>query len=171
MTVDQTDMRLLQEIADGLPLVARPYQTIAGRLHLSEADVITRLRRLCDAGVIRRLGVVVRHHELGYRANAMAVWDVPDGVVDEIGRSVADRPEVTLCYRRRRVPPAWPYNLFCMIHGKDRAVVEAQIATLNTESGLEPYPHAVLFSRRRFKQRGAIYHKPDPAVSAIGGGV
>lgn len=171
MMVDQTDMRLLQEIADGLPLAVRPYQVVAGRLRLSEADVITRLRRLCDIGVIRRLGVIVRHHELGYRANAMAVWDVPDGMVDEIGQMVATRPEVTLCYRRRRVPPAWPYNLFCMIHGKDRAVVDAQIAVLSDESGLDRFPHAVLYSRRRFKQRGAIYHKPNPAMAAIGGGV
>jgi len=171
MMVDQTDMRLLLEIADGLPLAVRPYQVVAGRLRLSEADVITRLRRLCDIGVIRRLGVIVRHHELGYRANAMAVWDVPDDMVDEMGRMVAARPEVTLCYRRRRVPPAWPYNLFCMIHGKDRAVVDAQIAALSDECRLDRFPHAVLYSRRRFKQRGAIYHKPNPAMAAIGGSV
>ena len=37
------------------------------------------------------------------------------------GRILADLPFVTLCYRRPRRPPRWPYNLFCMIHGRDRA--------------------------------------------------
>ena len=89
--------------------------------------MIAALRRLIDDGMIKRFGIVVRHRELGYRANAMVVWDVPDERVGEAGRTLAALPFVTLCYRRPRRPPDWPYNLFCMIHGRDRATVAGQI--------------------------------------------
>jgi hypothetical protein len=104
---------------------------------------------------------VVRHHELGFTANAMTVWNVPDAKADAAGAAVAAHPFVTLCYRRPRRLPDWPYNLFCMVHGRDRDTVLSQIETLNRVAGLGGYPHAILFSRRRFKQRGARYdHRP-----------
>jgi hypothetical protein len=87
----------------------------------------------------------------------MAVWDVPDGLVSEIGKMVSQQEGVTLCYRRPRRLPDWPYNLFCMVHGTDRAVVQAQIAQLAGNAGLDAFPAQTLFSRRRFKQCGAQY--------------
>lgn len=157
MTLDETDRRILAAIEDGLPLVPRPYAALADGLGLAEAEVIARLERLLESGVIRRFGIVVRHRELGFRANAMVVWDVPDGIASQMGRRISGFPFVTLCYRRPRRPPHWRYNLFCMIHGRDRATVEAQIDALARESGLDGFPRAVLFSRRRFKQCGARY--------------
>jgi len=157
MRIDDADRRLLAALEDGLPLVPQPYATVAQGLGLSEADVLARLHRLRSEGIISRFGLVVRHHELGYRANAMAVWNVPDGQVDDIGRRLSGYDFVTLCYRRPRRLPLWPYNLFCMVHGRDRDTVREQIARLNTEQHLDTHPHDVLFSRRRFKQRGARY--------------
>lgn len=157
MIADDTDLRILAAAAEGLSLERRPYARIAAELGTTEADVCRRLEGMVERGVIKRLGVVVRHHELGFGANAMVVWDVPDVDVARIGRRIAVFPFVTLCYRRPRRPPVWPYNLFCMIHGKDREWVEARIAHLNSEVGLEGLPQAALFSQRRFKQRGARY--------------
>jgi DNA-binding Lrp family transcriptional regulator len=137
--------------------VSRPYAVVGHAIGMGEAEVIERLRALVDTGVIKRLGLVVRHHELGYRANAMTVWDVPDRDVDAVGRALAASPDVTLCYRRPRRLPAWPYNLFAMVHGRERDAVLARIAELRATHGLDAVPHAVLFSTRRFKQRGARY--------------
>jgi DNA-binding Lrp family transcriptional regulator len=148
---------LIQAIQGGLPLVERPYRDIGNRIGLSEKAVIERLRAMIDAGIIKRLGVVVRHHELGYRANAMVVWDVPDDDVDRVGRQLGDVECVTLCYQRPRRLPDWPYNLFCMVHGRDRAAVEDCILDIAESLGLGEIPHATLFSGRRFKQRGARY--------------
>jgi DNA-binding Lrp family transcriptional regulator len=131
---------------------------------MGEAEVIARLRRLIEGGVIRRFGVIVRHHELGYRANAMVVWDVPDARVGDAGRTLAGLPFVTLCYRRPRRLPLWPYNMFCMIHGRDRSTVETLVEQTTATAGLEGLPRAVLFSRRRFKQRGARYAAPKEAA-------
>ncbi len=158
--VDETDRRLLAAIQRGLPLVPRPYADVAAGLGLSEADVIARLKRLKQAGVISRFGVVVRHHELGYSANAMVVWDVPDAQVTELGRCLAGFDFITLCYRRPRRLPQWRYNLYCMIHGKSREEVLAHLEWMVNHCGLQALPHEVLFSRRRFKQRGAVYSSP-----------
>ncbi len=157
------DHALIAQLQDGLPLIARPYQEIARRLGVSETEVIQRVQDLLRRGVFKRFGVVVRHHELGYRANGMVVWDVPDADVADVGMRLAQRPEVRLCYRRPRCLPQWPYNLFCMIHGRDRTEVLAALARMVTELHLQALPHEVLFSTHRFKQRGAQYR---PATEA-----
>lgn len=154
---DDVDRRLLAAIQLGLPLVPRPYAAIAAQLGLSEEGVTMRLARLKDMGVISRFGVVVRHHELGYSANAMVVWDVPDAQVTELGRCLAGFDFITLCYRRPRHPPQWRYNLYCMIHGRSRDEVLAHLEWMINHCGLQSLSHEVLFSRRRFKQRGAVY--------------
>ena len=156
-SVDDTDRRLLAAIQHGLPLAPRPYAEIGARLGLSEEQVIARLVQLKDSGVIRRFGVVVRHHELGYSANAMVVWDVPDGQAAELGRCLAGFHFITLCYRRPRHLPQWRFNLYCMIHGKNHEEVLAHLEWMVNHCGLQGLTHEVLFSRRRFKQRGAIY--------------
>ena len=152
---DAIDHDLLSAVAEGLPLVSAPYAEIAHRFGITEDDVIDRLTALQGTGVIKRLGLVVHHRELGYKANAMVVWEVPDQKAADLGRQAAKQDFVTLCYRRPRRLPKWPFNLFCMIHGKDRDEVRRLIARLNHETELGVYPSAVLFSRRRFKQCGA----------------
>lgn len=156
--VDAIDRAMLATIQHGLPLVPRPYAAIAAGLGVPEAEVVTRLARLKQAGVVRRFGVVVRHHELGYGANAMVVWDAPDDQVRELGRCLAGFDFITLCYQRPRRLPVWRYNLYCMIHGKSRDEVLANLDWMVNRCGLQTLPREVLFSRRRFKQCGARYH-------------
>lgn len=151
------ERRLLLALQDGLPLVAQPYAAIGEKAGISEALVLEIIERWLAEGRIKRFGVVVRHHELGFSANAMCVWDVPDALASELGRRLAAEPAVTLCYRRQRALPDWSYNLFCMIHGKERDEVSAARDTLAARLGLDVWPHAVLFSGERFKQRGARY--------------
>ncbi|HTN65705.1 MAG TPA: Lrp/AsnC family transcriptional regulator [Burkholderiaceae bacterium] len=151
--LNASEQRVVAALQDGLPLVERPFACLG----VAEEEAIAIIAHWLESGVVKRFGVVVRHHELGYTANAMAVWDVPDDAVGAIGRRIAASGRVTLCYRRPRQLPDWRHNLFCMMHGKDRAQVQAHIAVLATEYGLAAYPSEILFSRRRFKQRGAHY--------------
>jgi DNA-binding Lrp family transcriptional regulator len=153
----ETDRRLVVALQEGLPLFIRPFSVLASRVGCDESEVIERIRRWCAEGIIKRFGVIVRHHELGYTANAMLVHDVPDAAVVEVGERLAQAPGVTLCYQRPRVQPHWPYNLFCMIHGQARSEVEARIADLRARLQLAAYAHDVLFSLTRFKQGGARY--------------
>ena len=166
--VSAADRQLIAALEGGLPLVPAPYAAIADAAGVSEAYVQVRLADWLNRGVIKRLGVVVRHRQLGYVANAMCVWDVPDapdaGTADALGEALAREAGVTLCYRRERALPEWRYNVFCMLHGRGRATVEARLAELRVAHGLDCYPSAVLFSRRAFKQCGARY-APAPRAA------
>lgn len=157
MELSPTERRLLVALEGGLPRVRRPYAALGARAGLGEGEVLRLLQGLLERRVINRLGLILRHHELGFYANAMLVLDLPEDEVDAAGAVLAADPAVTLCYRRPRRPPLWPYNLFCMIHGRDRGEVERRIRTLLDAAGLASMPHAVLFSRKRYKQRGARY--------------
>lgn len=153
----ELERRLMQALQSGLALVSRPFEALGRAAGLSEGMAIELIERWLGEGIVKRFGVVVRHHELGFRANAMCVWDVPDDEVARVGRLLAAEPAVTLCYRRRRARPLWPYNLFCMIHGRSREVVREIREDIAQRAGLDRWSHEVLFSCRRFKQQGACY--------------
>jgi DNA-binding Lrp family transcriptional regulator len=147
-------LRLLEALESGLALVPRPYEELGRRCRLSEAQVMGSITGWQNEGLIKRFGVVVRHHEVGYRANAMVVFDIPDDEVDAIGERLAQESAVTLCYRRERSLPDWSNNLYCMVHGKSREEVAPVIDRLTELAAVTP---SVLFSVRRFKQCGARY--------------
>ncbi len=159
----EADRRLIAAVQNGLPLVSHPFAAIAADTGLSEKTVMLRLMDWVEEGVISRFGVVVRHRRLGFRANAMVVWDVPDEEVTSLGHCLGGYDFVTLCYQRPRRPPVWPYNLFCMIHGQDRDTVRERVEWVVEQCGLEHIPHRLLFSRRSFKQRGARYQGVETA--------
>lgn len=161
-----TETDLIGAIQQGLPLVPRPFALIGAQIGLAESAVIAGLADLAAQGVIKRMGVVVRHHELGYRANAMVVWDIPDDQVAALGRCLSQFDFVTLCYRRPRRLPVWRYNLFSMIHGCDRDAVLALVEDMRQRCDLQAFPYEVLFSCRRFKQRGARYVAAAAGVAA-----
>lgn len=149
------DPSLIAALDRGLGIEPEPFARIAAEAGMGIDICLARIRTLVEAGAIRRFGIVVRHRAFGFDANAMVVWSLPDADVDRIGEAIADEEGVTLCYRRRRAPPAWPYNLYAMIHGKDRRAVEARIEAITRAADLGAVPQAVLFSRRCFKQTGA----------------
>ncbi len=167
MDLSEHEKSLIGALSDGLPLVSRPYALIGEQVGMSEAEVIEALSRMQVDGRIKRFGLIVRHHELGYKANAMTVWDIDDDKVAEVGRCFGNFDFVTLCYRRPRRLPDWPYNLFCMVHGQERDAVLEQIEQLAEKCGAAAASRDVLFSTRRFKQRGARYGKMPPELESV----
>lgn len=168
-----TERAVIHAIERGIPLEPHPYRGIARRLGIDESVLLSVLRRLVDDGRIKRYGVVVRHRELGYTANGMVVWDVPEASLEVVGKRFAEMPFVTLCYQRPRRLPEWRYNLFTMVHGRHRSEVMNNVARLEALTGEDSLVHEVLFSTRQFKQRGARYSGfqeedtgvTDPSVS------
>jgi len=158
------DRALIKAVQSGLPVVSRPYAEIAKQLNSTEDNVISRLQFLIDNGAIKRYGVVVRHKELGYTANGMVVWNIPDEKVEELGKCIGKYECVTLSYRRPRRLPDWSYNLFTMVHGSSREEVAQKVKQITEECGLQDIEHTILFSTRRFKQRGASYTQKEPTI-------
>lgn len=152
--IDDTDRRIIAATQSGLPLVPRPYHAVAEQLGLDPAEVMQRFRRLLAVGIVRRIAAVPNHYALGYKANGMSVWNVPDERVRELGKKIGALDFVSHCYHRPRILPEWPYNLFAMVHGRDRAVVEEQVGAIATLLGPDDRGHAVLYSTRILKKTG-----------------
>ncbi|MGQ0522891.1 MAG: siroheme decarboxylase subunit beta [Betaproteobacteria bacterium] len=152
--LDDIDRRIILATQGGLPLVPRPYHVVAGQAGTTPEEVMHRMERMREEGTIRRIGAVPNHYALGYRANAMAVWDVEDDAIDALGVIIGALPFVSHCYRRVRRPPRWPYNLFVMVHGTNRCEVEDKVRHIAALIGAASRGHAMLYSKRILKKTG-----------------
>lgn len=152
--MDDIDRRIVVATQDGLPIIAEPYAAIAAEIGVSEAEVIARMQAMLADGVIRRVGVVPNHYRLGYTFNGMTVWDVPDIQARDLGQAVGALPFVSHCYLRPRHLPDWPYNLFAMVHGRDRDTALAHVEAIAQTLGDACRGHQVLFSSRILKKTG-----------------
>lgn len=150
----EQDKEIIRRLQDGLPLVPRPYKLLAERLGMQEDALIARIKYFIENGQIRRFGATVRHLDLGFKANAMVVWDVPDEKVNDVGRAMAAFDEVTHCYRRPR-RTGWPYNLFTMVHGRTRDECVKTAEKLSRATGMDQY--RLLFSTAELKKSSMRY--------------
>ena len=164
--IDAIDRAIVVATQAGLPLVPRPYHLIAEQLQLEPADVIARMQAMQDKALIRRIGVGPNHYRIGYRANGMSVWDVPDERVDSLGEQVGQFEFVSHCYQRPRQLPQWRYNLFAMVHGHTRAEVEDQVAQIAQFLGEHARQHEVLYSTRILKKTGLRLAAPSSLSSS-----
>ena len=152
--IDEVDRALIQATQTGLPLTPHPYHTLADGLGIGADEVMRRMQRMLEDGIIRRIGAVPNHYALGYKGNGMSVWNVPSEKVDEIGPRIGALDFVSHCYQRPRHLPDWPYNLFAMVHGHDRDEVAAKVAQIAALLGEADRGHQVLFSTRILKKTG-----------------
>lgn len=159
---------LRQCLERGLPVVPRPYDALAERIGAHHDQVLQQMQQWQEQGLFRRVGLVLNHRALGFVANAMLVLDVPDALVDEIGARMGRAPRINLCYQRPRRLPLWRYNLFCMVHGREREEVAAHIQAVLEQQQLSDLPHHLLFSTRAYKQCGGRFAPPPSQVWAHG---
>lgn len=150
----ELDCALVRALQSGLPRVPRPYHAVAATLGVAPAVVLDRVTALLASGAIRRIGAVPNHYRLGWTANGMSVWDVDDARVDALGARVGALACVSHCYRRPRRLPAWPYNLFAMVHGRSRAELDARVAEIAAILGGAARAHDVLVSTQILKKTG-----------------
>lgn len=153
-SLDEVDRQIIMATQAGLPLTPRPYLTVAQQLGLSAEEVMQRMNSMLRNGIIRRQGAVPNHYALGYKGNGMSVWDVPDDKVEELGRLIGELDYVSHCYQRPRHLPAWSYNLFAMVHGRDREEVNQKVEAIAALLGQNDRGHEVLFSTRILKKTG-----------------
>lgn len=161
MSIDATDRALLSATQGGLPLVAEPYAEVARWLHLTEDEVMTRLQSLQDRGVIRRIALAPNHYALGMTANGMTVWNVADDRAEVLGAQVGALDFVSHCYLRPRALPDWPYNLFAMVHGSDRADVETHRTAIRAQLGDACRASDILYSSRILKKTGMRFRQEN----------
>jgi len=152
--IDTLDRAIIEATQAGLPLVPEPYRAVAESVGCSAEEVMSRMERMLAEGVIRRIGAVPNHYVLGFRGNGMSVWDVPDKKIAHYGRLIGGLDFVSHAYHRPRHLPHWPYNLFAMVHGRDREEVMQKVERIAQLLGRDNRGHQVLFSTRILKKTG-----------------
>ena len=138
-------MKVLKEV-QRLSITPTPFRDVAEKLDVAEEDVIKTCEDLLDRGIIRRFGPSISHRKLGYGSNPMAVLKVPEERLDEVGSFIASQEGVTHCYHRT----GWDYNMFFMIHGKDRESAVRKANLIIESTGIKYYK--LLLSIREFKK-------------------
>ena len=153
------DIPFVRAMQKDLGLVPHPFAEPARWLGTGEKELLAKAGASQKAGIMRRFGAVLRHRKAGYTANGMACWVVPQPQIEEMGRRAAEYPQVSHCYQRPAYPPRWPYTLFTMIHGQNKDRVEAVVALLAQETGIEH--HEVLYSTHEFKKERVRYFEEE----------
>ena len=164
----EIDRSLIVATQEGLPVSERPYQVIAEEVGISEDEVICRLEKMLEHGVIRRIAVIPNHYRIGFKANGMTVWNVKDEDVSRLGRQIGELPYVSHCYQRPRHEPYWSYNLFAMVHGTERAQVEERAEKLKAILGDACISNEILYSSKILKKTGMRLSKKDESAKSEG---
>jgi len=154
--LDELDKKIIAIMQDDFPLVAEPYLEIAGKLGISEEELLERLQNYRQTGKIRKMGAVLRHIEVGYAANALCAWLVPEERIVEVGKMFAKVSAVTHCYARN-TQPGWTYNFYTMLHAHTREECTAIARGLAEQAGLQEY--IMLFSTKEWKKNSMQYFK------------
>jgi DNA-binding Lrp family transcriptional regulator len=149
--MESKDLELLRALQAGIPIEPEPFKKVGEQLKLSQAEVIGRIANMIQSGKIKRLAASISHRSIGYRANAMVVWNVPNARVDEVGEKMASYKEVSHCYLRSR-NKHWKYNIYIVIHGRSKKACLEIVDKIAKETKIEDYE--VLFSERELKKTG-----------------
>ncbi len=107
VTLDEADKALLQTLQDDFPLTIRPWDALAERLGTTAEDVMGRIGRLKEEGVIRRIGPVLETDRVGLTARTLVLMKVPPERMDEVAGIVSGFDEVTHNYERDHEYNLW----------------------------------------------------------------
>ena len=105
--VDQTDLAILNALQDDLPLVSRPWKTIADRLNITETEIICRMKNLEESGIIRGISPVLESRSLGLHAATLVALHVVEERLDEIAAVISSYAEVSHNFQRDHYYSLW----------------------------------------------------------------
>ena len=150
----ELDKKIVRALQGDFPLVAEPYQMLADQVGVSKEEFMARVKVLEEQKVIRKMGAVLRHREVGFNANVLVAWVVPEARLDEVARKMVASPSVSHCYDRNTAPD-WPYNFYTMVHGHNREECEQIVEELGKACGIEE--HTKLYSKKEWKKTSMKY--------------
>lgn len=122
---DMLDRQLLNLLQSEFPIVAEPYAALAARLGTNQADVLERMRRLWDNGVIRHLNAIIDGAAVGYRTTLVAL-EVDPARIDDAAAVISAHPGVSHNYARDNALNLW--FVVAVPPGADPAAAAADLA-------------------------------------------
>lgn len=159
MQLDELDRKIIVATQGGIEICEQPYLGVAKSLEITEEELLKRLTRMDEAGVIRRIAFVPNHYKLGFKANGMSVWKVQPDQIEAVGNVFGKLPYVSHCYERGTHDKYWEYNVFAMVHGRKQEEVEVLIKEMYEL--IKPHCDSfdVLYSEKILKKTGLRIQK------------
>jgi DNA-binding Lrp family transcriptional regulator len=153
-TPTEQDKEFIRQLQKDLEVVDRPFLKAAQSLGMTEEQIFEKLRYYEEIGVMRRYAAILRHRDVGFVANGMIVWRVPEQRIEEVGSVLGAFPQISHCYQRP-VYADWPYNIFSMVHCK--SIAEAESMAKEIQKHIQVDDYRILFSSREFKKTRVEY--------------
>jgi len=150
----EEEKNYIRELQKDLEIIERPFLKSAQKLGITEEQLLEKVKQYEEIGVMRRFAAILRHREVGFTANGMIVWKVPDERIEEVGEKLGAFPQISHCYQRP-VYPDWPYSVFSMVHCKSIADAEEMAKQIQKQVDVNDYK--ILFSSREFKKTRVEY--------------
>jgi DNA-binding Lrp family transcriptional regulator len=150
----ELDKKFIRELQKDMDITDRPFLNSATNLGITEDELFEKMKYYEDIGVMRRFAAILRHRQVGFTANGMIVWNVPDDRISEVGSKLGAFPQVSHCYQRPTYPD-WPYSVFSMIHCKSEKEAGEMTQTIKDQIKIDDYK--ILFSTREFKKTRVEY--------------
>ncbi|KAF6244854.1 Lrp/AsnC family transcriptional regulator [Nitrosopumilus sp. b2] len=150
----EQDKDFIRELQKDMDIIDKPFVKAANNLGISENELFEKMKYYEEIGVMRRFAAILRHRQVGFTANGMIVWKVPEEKISDVGAQLGAFPQVSHCYERPTYPD-WPYNVFSMIHCKTHDEANEMAKTIQKQINVDDY--RILFSSREFKKTRVEY--------------
>jgi DNA-binding Lrp family transcriptional regulator len=132
LAMDEEDALILAAVQEGLPITERPFQALGRALEMSETEVLLRLTRMRELGLVRRIGPILDLKKLGL-GGVLVALKVTAGEADEAALVVNEYPEVSHNYLR---PNPSGYNLWFTVSARDERIEEI-LKEIEAKTGLK----------------------------------
>jgi len=151
--MNDLELSVAQIVQKDIEITSRPFEKIAEKLRLPQAQIINMIKYFCSQGLMRKFGAILRHQKAGFGKNALIIWSVPELQTNETGEAFASLPFVSHCYERS---PAFAgrYNLFTMVHSRDKDI-PALASSMSFLSGIDDF--MILKSLQEYKKSSPEY--------------
>jgi len=153
--ISEMEKQLVRYLQQDIEITSRPFQDIATVAGTTEHKVLQMTRDFLNRGWIRKFSAVIRHQKIGFTRNAMVIWSIPEERIEEVGKAMAARREITHCYERTPLFLG-KYNLFCVVHLKDTNP-ESFIRDVAVQQNISDYQ--ILISEEELKKNSMEYFK------------
>lgn len=154
----EQDKNFVREMQKDMEIIDEPFVKSATALGITETELFQQMKYYESIGVMRRFAAILRHRQIGFTANGMIVWKVPESRISGVGEKLGAFPQVSHCYQRPTYPD-WPYNVFSMIHCKTHDEAHEMAKAIQEQIHVDEY--RILFSSREFKKTRVEYFVED----------
>lgn len=131
--MDETDRAIINGLQGGFPVCERPYAEAAQRLGIGEEELIARVKRMLEQGLLSRFGPMYHAERLG-GALSLAAMRVPEEDFERVAAIVNAMPEVAHNYQRSHA-----LNMWFVLATETPAALEGAVARIERETACRVY--------------------------------